>query len=411
MTMGGVKIHKLSFADPARASESRDILVNVFFRGGMDILSLLIPHGDSNYHNARSNHLAIPSNEVLDIDGYFGLHPMAGPLFDLYQNKDLALIPATGIPDSDGTRSHFQAQDYLDYGGSSRGNGGWIGRYLNQTPSEDIYGGVFRGLSFSSAISPSLDGFPGAISLNDADDFEIRGDNSPKPDLRHALRQMYSRDPLLSNVAGQTLDTIDLLASNPVGDYTPRPGVTYPDNSLGRAFSSIAQLIKEDFGLQAVTIDIGGWDTHESQVNSNPAQGYFADQIEDVSLALMAFWSDMYDYQTRLTISCMSEFGRRLKENENRGCDHGHGSMMMILNGQLSQKKIWGLWPGLETEQLYERKDLAVTTDFRNVLCEIFTKRLAIQEGDLGTFFPGFTYSGPMGLFAPEAETSGITMY
>jgi len=413
VAMNGSRLGNLVFAQGAPAA-SRDVVINVFLRGGMDALNFLIPVADSLYHDARPR-LRIQGSAAAGtmLDGYFALHPSAAPLKELYDEQHLALIPATGLPDADGSRSHFQAQDYMDNGGKDRDAGGWIGRYLNGAPSQDSYGGVFRGLTFGASASLALSGFPGALAMNDPGQFTLRGSGSHAGDIRRALRLMYNFDASLGPVAIKTLDTADLLDANPVGAYAPTPGVVYGDNDFSRALANIAQLVKMDLGLQAATVDMGGWDTHESQADGNSAAGAFARLVEELAGGLHSFWNDMASHHGRLTVVVMSEFGRRLKENDNRGTDHGHGGAMMVLNRNIAAKQVWGAWPGLANDSLFERKDLAVTTDFRTVLGEIFTKRLGVGSAALANYFPGFVYPGPLGfLETPASATaSGVSLY
>ncbi len=409
--MSGARLGNLVFAQ--RGAPQRDIVINVFLRGGMDCLSFLAPFADAEYHSKRPD-LGLGQNagdnEVSDLDGYFGLHSAAAPLVDLYNAQHLALIPATGLPDNLGTRSHFEAQDFMDFGGADPSSGGWLKRYLNSVPVGGLpFEGLFRGISFGSAVSPSFSGFPEALALTEAGDFAIRGSSSNEDDLRRALRLMYDFDPELREVALRTLDATDVIDANPPGEYVPSAGVTYPDSSFSDAMKSIAQMVKLDLGLQAATVDFGGWDTHESQASSsNPDSGYFADQVGDLAGTLAAFWDDMSAQHSRLTMVVMSEFGRRLKENANRGTDHGHGGMMMVFNSNIDAKKVWGTWPGLSSAELFEGKDLKVTTDFRQVLSEIFVARASATSTDLDNYFPGYTYPEPLGIFGDAGVLSSF---
>lgn len=412
IAMSGSRIGNLVFAQPG--NNQRDIVINVFLRGGMDALNFLVPHADASYQEARGSSLALSTAQVIDLDGYFGLHPSAARLKELFDQQHLALIEATGIPDNQGTRSHFQAQDYLDYGGADTDSTGWLGRYLNSVSGRDDFGGVFRGLSFDSSVALSLAGFGSALSVNDAAEFTLRGTSSHKDDLRRALRTMYNFDGALGPVALKTLDVSDLLDANPVGDYAPAAGVEYGDDNFADSMASLAQLIKMDLGLQAATVNLGGWDTHENQAGGARIDGTFAGLVEDLANGLHAFWADLADHPAHVTVVVMSEFGRRLKENANRGTDHGHGGVMMVLNKYVSQKRVFGQWPGLSTDELYERKDLRVTTDFRTVLSEIFTKRLGLPASQLGSYFPGYTPAPLLGFINQEVEIklpSGMALY
>lgn len=405
--MSGVRVSNLSFAQSPGSNQK--IIINVFLRGGMDALNFLIPYADALYHDARQRIAIDASDGAIDVDGYFALHPQAAALKDIYDSQHLALIPATGIPDEQGTRSHFQAQDYLEFGGPQQNEGGWLGRYLNGIAPPPEFSGIFRGLSISSSTALSLAGFSGALSLNDADSFTIQG-NANDGDIRAALRTMYGPDPELAEPAMKTLDAIDLLDANPIGNYTPRPGVQYPDDDFAEALKGLAQVIKLGMGLQAATIDLGGWDTHENQTYGDPEAGPYADRVADLVGGLEAFWADIADNHNDVTIVVMSEFGRRLNENANRGTDHGHGGLMMVLNGGIREKKVYGDWPGLATDQLYERKDLKVTTDFRQVLGEILISQTGIKSWQIGDYFPGYSFPGPVGFLLEESARSDVMM-
>lgn len=407
--MSGARLTNLTFAQTPGSPQR--CIVTIFLRGGMDALNFLIPHADSLYHDARPDLSLQPSDGAYDLDGYFALHPSAGALKELYDSRHLALVAATGIPDGQGTRSHFQAQDYLEYGGQQKNEGGWLGRYLNAAPTPTQYSGIFRGISVSSSLALSMQGFGGALSMREADDFTLEG-RADKTDLRRALRTMYGVDPTLGPPAMKTLDAIDLLEANPVDDYTPRPGVEYPNEDIADSLASIAQLIKLDVGLQAATVDLGGWDTHEGQAGSNPATGSFSDRVSELSDSLGAFWADIADHHGLVTVVVMTEFGRRLKENNNRGTDHGHGGVMMVLNGAIREKRVFGEWPGLANDQLYERKDLRVTTDFRTVLSEVLISQAEVDPNDIGQYFPGYTFPDPVGfLIGTPTMNTGFRVY
>jgi uncharacterized protein (DUF1501 family) len=214
---------------------------------------------------------------------------------------------------------------------------------------------------------------------------------------------MYAEDSDLKDVALATLDAIDVIDQASPGDYVPPEGIVYPDSSFGDALQQVAQLIRLDLGLQAATIDVGGWDTHENQAGGDPVTGTFASNVGDLSEGLFAFFSDMATWPgSKVTIVMMSEFGRRLKENKNRGTDHGHGNVMAVISSDIVQKKVWGSWPGLGYDQLFEHVDLEVTTDFRTILGEVLVARLG--QSSLTGIFPGFTYPGPLGIFGTAGQ-------
>jgi len=282
------------------------------------------------------------------------------------------------------------------FGDTSYANGGWLGRYVKTIPNDAI----FKAISQGSSTALSLDGYTGALSLCSANGFSLSGDGGHLDDLRRSLRTMYSIDADLGAIAQRTLDAADYVDYASVGNYVPNAGVTYPNSNFASSMKAVAQLIRMDVGLQAITVDLGGWDTHENQASYNsPTTGRYAELVLQLSQGLEAFWNDLTAYRSRLTILVTSEFGRRLKENDNTGTDHGHGGLMFAISGNITQKKVWGTWPGLSTAQLFENVDVQVTTDFRRVLSEVLRSRLA--TGDIATMFPGYTYDGPMGIFSP----------
>lgn len=395
VAMNGAKLHSLVFG---QGTPQRDIVISVFLRGGTDALNLLVPADNADYLTARPN-LSIPAANVLPLDATFGLHPAAAKLKELYDAQHLAPVCAAGSTDP--TRSHFEAQDFMERGVPGDplySGGGWISRYLAGVPGSAI----FKGVSMGSSVALALDGFDGALAMNGAEGFTLNGNSLD--DVRRGLRRMYSEDPQLAEIMDRTLDATDYIDYADPGTYVPSPGVTYPaDNDLADTMKSLAQIIKLDLGLSAATVDLGGWDTHDGQRDwDDRLDGRFADLVQQLSDAIHAFWLDMAAYHGRLTIVVMSEFGRRLRENDNRGTDHGHGGAMFVVSSSLVQKKVRGTWPGLAYENLFENVDLAVTTDFRTVLSEIMYARLGVPN--VGALFPGFSYPGPVGFFGASGN-------
>lgn len=400
--LAGTRLGNLSFGqNPGQ----RDVIISVFLRGGLDALSLLAPFDDSEYHAARPD-LGLAGANVFDLDGYFGLNIAAERLRDLYNAGHLALIPACGFPDSN--RSHFEAQDIMDRGVTgyaAQGGDGWLARHLAPAaPMES----VFRAVSLGSSLSTSLEGYNGGLSMNSAGDFTLNTHWNHVDDARVALRQMYAGDPRLSGLAERTLDAMDIVDSNPPGNYTPGNNVTYPNTNFSNALRSLAQIIRMQVGLEAATVDLGGWDTHENQASgSNPAEGYFANLVREMSEGLHAFWSDLQDQHGRLTIVIMSEFGRRVRENNSRGTDHGHGGLMGVISANVREKKIYGTWPGLAQGQLFESVDVQMTTDFRTVIAEVLRARRGVSPTEIAALFPDFSFGAPVGFFLdPGAPTA-----
>lgn len=394
IAMQGVKFGGVSFAQ-APGSGPNDVVVSIFLRGGMDSLSLLIPHGDADYATARAQ-LKMNASQVLDIDGYFGLHPAAAGMLEIMNAGHMAIVCAAGSPDS--TRSHFEAQDNMELGvlgNAHYAGGGWLARQMNLTGGDS----VFKGVSYGQNIERALEGFGGALALNGAGGFSLSGDWTQADDLRRSLREMYAWDAELGQTALRTLDAIDVIDRNDPQTYVPGNGATYANNGAANGLKAIAQMIRMNIGLNGIQMSVGGWDTHESQANGggNSHTGYFADRIRELSDGLRSFWTDLRDYHGKVTVVMMSEFGRRLKENDNRGTDHGRAGIMTVISSDVAEGRVYGNWPGLGYEQLADHVDLAVTTDFREVLSELVWQRT--PNSNLAAMFPGYTFGGGLGIF------------
>jgi len=332
----------------------------------------------------------------------FRLHPKAAALKELYDAGHLAVVHACGL--TSGTRSHFEAMDLIERGvADMKDQGlstGWLARQLiaaQQTGSRDLVPAI--GTSDSPPVS--LLGFGQAAAVNNITDFSFYGDERQLAALRELYRAGAAEGPRLSiRSAGakalQTIATINgKLARNDKGEllpYQPEKSAAYPDNNdLTGTLQTVARLAKMDVGLRAAAVDFGGWDTHQNQ------SGVFPTLVEQLSTALAAFYNDMSRFHDRLTVIAMSEFGRRLKSNRSEGTDHGHGNILLALGANTNGGRIFGTWPGLATEQLDSRADLAVTTDYRNVLCELLARRAG--NADPVGIFPGFTGYKPLGVF------------
>lgn len=299
------------------------------------------------------------------------------------------------------TRSHFDAQQYIELGtpGDKTTANGWITRHLQSAPN--LPPTIFLpALSAGNAQAQSLLGSNEAATMDSPSNFSIGGYWKWADPQRAALRALYTGDNWLYAAGTQTLNTLDVIEAAGVGNYTPANGAVYPNGPFGDNLKTVAQLIKANLGLRAATIDLGGWDTHEYE--GDGGGGYLANnQLEPLGQGLAAFYADLsnaacaLDYTRKLTLVVMSEFGRRLRENANHGTDHGHGNVMFVLGGNVNGGQVYGHWPGLAPDQLYQLTDLAVTTDYRRVLAEIVTKRL--QNPNLATVFPGYAGYTPLG--------------
>ncbi len=373
---------------PQNAPTRGDVLVCVFIRGAADCLNLVAPHGDKDYYAARPT-LAIAqpktnqNQTAIDLDGFFGLHPALRPFKAIYDAGDLAIVHAVGSPDP--THSHFDAMDYMERGtpGEKQMTTGWIGRHLqmmatsNQSP--------FRAIGMGSLLQQSLRGPVPATSLQSIADFHLQGDQKRVQAIQTALASLYEGEGLLEANGQQTLRAMNDLAKITASAYKPANGAKYPDTTFGKSMLAIAQLIKSGIGVEVACADLGGWDTH---VQQGGAEGQQARLADDLAQSIAAFYTDMGDEMKRATLVTMTEFGRRVQENSNRGTDHGHGSAMFVMGDNINGGRVYGEWPGLGKDNLYGPGDLAVSTDFRDVLGEIVQKRLANQN--LAGVFPNY---------------------
>jgi uncharacterized protein (DUF1501 family) len=365
---------RLAFS-PKNTAPRGDTLVVVFLRGAADILNMVVPHGEDAYYKLRPS-LGIPhpddsnvkpEERTIDLDGFFGFHPSMNALLEAWHAKQLAIIHACGAPDE--SRSHFKAMELMERGvDDERGPAsGWIGRHLatlntgNSSP--------LRAVGMGTRPQRSLSGSVPVSALRSIADFHLGGDQRALQQMRVALNTVYAEDELGQDTLSimDTLQTLDPLT------YMPSRSANYPDSEFGLALKQTAMLIKAEVGLEVSAIDVGGWDTHFAQGSTT---GLMPNLMQDLADGLAAFHADMYDHMNQLTTVTMSEFGRRASENGSLGTDHGHGSMMMVLGGHVDGGKVHGEWPGLEEGQMVGPGDLAVTTDYRDVLSEILVKRL-----------------------------------
>ncbi len=403
--LSGARFGSVAFAEPGVNTE---ILVLIFLRGGMDGLHFMPPlaGADRGYYEALRPTLRIPTSgagAALDLDGRFGLHPAAAPLYDLYQNGSLAIIQAAGMPIVN--RSHFEAMEYIELGtpGAKAISTGWLTRHLQSAanlPAEII----MPSLAVGDLQPTSLLGDYEAINLGDPSSFNLG--NGPwlwQWAQRTALRELYEGDTTWLHTAGvQALDAADIVELNVDSGYTPANGAVYPESDFGNHLEVLAQMIKLDLGLQVATVDYGGWDTHEAQ--GEGSGGFFAGLLGDLAAGLGAFYTDLDGSggghtTQRLTVVVQSEFGRELRENSDSGTEHGYGNLMLVLGGN-AIGGIHGSWPGLAPGQLVDGTDVAVTTDYRRVLSEVLIRRLGNPR--LDTIFPGYTGYTPLGVVAGE---------
>jgi uncharacterized protein (DUF1501 family) len=369
----------------AATQGKRKILVAIFQRGAADGLNVVAPFAEKRYAELRPTiGVAAPGkpNGAIDLDGRFGLHPQLEPLKTLWDKEQLAIVEATGSPDP--SRSHFDAQDYMESGTPGAKGDGWLNRALGP-PTEET--SPLRAIATSAQLPRTLRGDRSAIAVGDMQQFRVNGDTAS------ILESMYatSSDKQLEGAGKDAFAAMKMLQTLNRGQYTPANNAQYQQaGELGRSLQQVARLIKADAGVEAAFAEIGGWDHHQNE------PGQMANLLRQFGAALAAFSQDMGDRMEDIVLVTMSEFGRTAQENGDSGTDHGHGNLMMVLGGAVRGGKIYGKWPGLEQEQLYEGRDLAVTTDFRAVLSELVSGHMG--QKNLAQVFPGYRCGEPLAL-------------
>jgi uncharacterized protein (DUF1501 family) len=396
--LSGAWVSHLAFAEPAAAASDGDILVSIFLRGGIDGLNLVVPHGDPDYAASRPTlRIAQPGRTrgALDLNGFFGLHPAAAPLLTLWNAKQLAIVHATGLTNP--TRSHFDAMAMMERGtpGNKSITTGWITRHLTSAGAIGPNGGAnaITALTTSANLPDSVLGLRETAAVPSFAALDYSGHWDQIDFQRIAVRELYGGDHWVQRAGAQALDVVDRVFGQAPGQYVPANGARYPTGSFGQSLQVVAQAIKLQLGLRVACVDFGGWDTHEEQ--GADGEGLFAAQTSDLASGLTAFLTDLADWAGRLTVVVMSEFGRRLSENQSKGTDHGHGNVMLVLGGGIVGG-MYGRWPGLKRDTLFEQQDLAITTDYRQVLSEIVMRRL--KNPRLADVFPGAPAYAPLGL-------------
>jgi len=363
-------------------------LVVIFQRGAADGLNIVVPHGERAYYAMRPS-INIPRNDVLDLDGFFGLHPSLASLQPIWNQRHLAIVHAAGSPDP--TRSHFDAQDFMESGtpGLKATPDGWLNRALHSLPASEDQS-AFRAIALGPALPRILTGSERAVAVNNINDFGVGGRNPNAAPIANTFEAMYDQsvDSVLHGTGQETFDAVKMLKAADPAKYKPASGADYPRGRFGDSLRQLAQLIKANLGVQVAFADIGGWDHH---VNEGSTQGQIANVLREFSQSLSAFWIDLGNLAEDTVVVTMSEFGRTARENGNRGTDHGHANVMFVMGGPVKGGRVYGAWPGLEQPQLYEGRDLAVTTDFRKVLGEAIAKHLGNSR--LEQVFPGFESS------------------
>jgi uncharacterized protein (DUF1501 family) len=369
----------------AEAVSGRKLLIAIFQRGAVDGLNMIVPYGEAEYYRMRPSIAIVkPGNSdgAIDLDGFFGLHPRMAPLLPLWTNGSLAIVHACGSPDR--TRSHFDAQDYMETAtpGVKSTRDGWLNRCLQAAgPPEPL-----RGVAVARQMPRSLQGRAPALAFASAAAFDVRADMGSAQSLETAYRN--AADPLLTSGARDAFEAMKTLREAGGGNYRPSGGVEYPRSAFGQSMQEIARIAKAGVGLEIAFAESTNWDHH---VNEGGAQGQLAQRLDDLSKGIAALAADLGDRMADTVILTMSEFGRAAAENGNRGTDHGHGNAMMLIGGGVDGRRVHGRWPGLSADQRFEARDLAVTTDFRDVFSEVVTRHLGVPAAALGGVFPGHT--------------------
>jgi uncharacterized protein (DUF1501 family) len=399
LKQGGLALVSLGFAPEfiaraaAASDDRRKVLVTIFQRGAVDGLNMIVPFGEPAYYQARpSIAIKAPGSGVgaaVDLDGFFGLHPRLAPLASLYSSGQMAIVHACGSPD--GTRSHFDAQDYMESAtpGVKSTPDGWLNRCLHAREHAST---PFRAVALAPQLPRSLQGVEPALAIGQLAQFGVRA-GSATDAVQRSFEEEYAAaaQGVLQQTGREAFEAVRMLKTADPARYAPENGAQYPRSAYGEALRQIAQLIKADVGLEIAFAESGNWDHH---VNEGASDGQIATRLDDFSRGIAALVRDLGDRMQDVVVLTMSEFGRAVAENGNRGTDHGHGNAMLVIGGGVRGGKVYGRWPGLRPEQRYDGRDLSVTTDFRTVFSEVVRGHLGLT--DVRHVFPGF--DGPPGV-------------
>ena len=386
-------LHQFAAAQGANGYGKKKVLVTIFQRGAVDGLNMIVPYGEPEYYNLRRTIAIRKPNETegaIDLDGFFGMHPAMASLAPFWKSKQLGIIHSSGSPDN--TRSHFDAQDYMESGtpGYKGTRDGWLNRALQAASKSDS---PFRAVSMTQAMPRSLYGKAPSVAMTNLSDFTIKA-GLYTADLKGGFEGIYDQNAKdsLGETGKETFEAVNFLKSANPAQYKAENGAVYPNSQLGRSMLQIAQLIKAGVGLEVAFAEAGGWDTHVNQALGNqPGRGQLANLLRDFSSSIAAFATDLGKRMDDVVVLTMSEFGRTARENGSRGTDHGHGNAMLVLGNSVKGGKVYGDWKGLKPDQLNEGRDLAVTTDFRDVFAEVASKHLGSR--DFAALFPKYSAS------------------
>jgi uncharacterized protein (DUF1501 family) len=397
-------------AETRKSGGGRRVLVCLFQRGAADGLSMVVPYGDKDYYALRSDiALAAPSQKagaagVLDLDGRFGLHPALKPLHALYGAGELAVLHACGNPQA--TRSHFEAQDLMESGAGSDKNlaTGWLNRLIGCCPEDAEHHSALRAVAMAGQMPRALQGREEALAIADLERFGVKGGGgtAAMPSMGGGMSggggAAKGFEDIYESAVGDALHgagregfaAMDLLKKVDPKRYTPANGAAYPNGNFGKSLRQVAQLIKAEVGLEIAFVEIGGWDTH---ANQGAANGALANRLTELANGLGALHKDLGSKMSDVLVLTMSEFGRTARQNGNRGTDHGHGTAFFALGGGVRGGRVLGDWPGLATDKLFEGRDLAITTDYRDFFAEACVRHMGVAESELGKVFPGHVAS------------------
>ena len=404
---------RVVFGPPDRSPRG-DTLVAIFLRGAHDGLNIVVPYTEGEYHAKRTRIGLDEPNKgtaksVVDLDGQFGLNPVLGPLKDIWDEGDLAVVHAVGSPDP--THSHFDAMDYMERGtpGEKQLQTGWLARHLASLASENH--SPFRAVGMGSVVQAALRGPVPALALESIASFHLDPNRraSDVTRFQQTIASLYQGTGFVEVQGTATFEALDIIKKIEAGGaYAPANGAQYPNTPFGNQLKTIAQLIKADVGLEVACVDKGGWDTHAGEGDVTPAGNNLPALLNDLQAGLRAFYTDLQDRMDNVIVVTMSEFGRRLADNASGGTDHGHGNVMFLMGGGVVGGRVHGVWPGLAPNQLYGPGDLAITTDFRDVLGEILLKR--VGNPHLDQVFPNYTQYHYRGVVTPRrARTASLT--
>lgn len=373
----------------------RKVLVCIFQRGAMDGLMAVSPFGDGFLKKARPDLFIDPVSQkmkggLIDLDGRFGLHPAMGAFESVFRDGRLAIIHGIGSPNS--TRSHFDAQDYMESGTpfSKSTNSGWLNRAVGLMGHEQAVT-PFSAVSMTASLPRSFYGDHEAIAVSNLKNFKVQGAGARLTQNVKSFEELYeaTTDELLGETGKESLEAMDILQRNLDKQYKPANHAVYPNSTLGNSLKQVAQLIKLDLGLEVAFTESNGWDTHFNQGRDT---GIFARNVTDLSSAIMAFWTDLEAYQDEVVVMTMTEFGRTVAQNGTNGTDHGRASCNFILGNHVNGGKVHGIVDELAKENLEDGRDLKVTTDFRAVFSEVAQKHLGVRDQE--ALFPGWEGRG-----------------